>query len=207
MIAPLDLAGPVSGVALGIGFGFVLENAGFGNPEILTGQLRFTNWSVFQTMFTAIIVSSILLNVAAFFGVVSFSNIFIPSVLFWGTLLGGMCVGIGFAVGGYCPGTSIVGFMSGRVDAIVFLIGIGAGTLVFNMIYPIIGSWIYTQAGPDALTVPQLLHIPAWAVIALLAAVLLGVGYLVSKGKLTASCAAPRAGVGMPRGAAMPNKH
>lgn len=206
MIAPLDFVGPISGILLGVGFGFILENAGFGNPEILTGQLRFTNWAVFQTMFTAIVVSSILLNIAAHFGVISFSNIFIPSVLFWGTLLGGMFVGIGFAVGGYCPGTSVVALMSGRLDAILFIVGIGVGTLVFNAIYPIIGSWIYTQTGPDALTVPQLLHMPVWAVIALLAAVLITVGYFVSKGKLTAGCqVAPS--VDVPSGAAVQHKH
>ena len=206
MMAPLDFVGPISGILLGVGFGFVLENAGFGNPEILTGQLRFTNWSVFQTMFTAIVVSSVLLNIAAYFGVISFSNIFIPSVLFWGTLLGGMFVGIGFAVGGYCPGTSVVALMSGRLDATLFIIGIGVGTLVFNAIYPLIGSWIYTQTGPDALTVPQLLHMPAWAVIALLAAVLIIVGYFVSKGKLTAGCQVSSSADVLP-GAAVQHKH
>jgi hypothetical protein len=81
------------------------------------------------------------------------------------------------AIGGYCPGTSLVAFCSGRVDGLVFLLGIVLGTLGFNSGYESIKTWAWKQVGPDSLTLPQLLHLPAWAVWALLLAVLLVVGY------------------------------
>ena len=49
-------------------FGYVLENAGFASPRKLTAQLRFSDWSVFKVMFTAIIVAAIGLYAAAEFG-------------------------------------------------------------------------------------------------------------------------------------------
>lgn len=45
--------------------------------------------------------------------------------------VGGALVGAGFAIGGYCPGTSVVGLVSGRIDALVFALGIVAGTAVY----------------------------------------------------------------------------
>ncbi len=182
MVGPLDLAGPVSGLILGFGFGFVLENAGFGDPQKLTGQLRLTDWAVFRVMFTAIIVCGVLLYAASGLGLIEFGGLFVPSVYFWGTLLGGAGLGIGMAVGGYCPGTSIVGLVSGRLDGLLFLLGVGAGTLLFNGAYPSIKSWAYAKTGPTALTLPQLLHLPTWLILLLLLAVLVGVGWLTAAG-------------------------
>ncbi len=184
MVGPLQLAGPVSGLILGFGFGFVLENAGFGDPKKLTAQLRLTDWSVFKVMFTAIIVCAVLLTIASGLGLVDMKRVFVPSVYFWGTLLGGVGLGVGMAVGGYCPGTCVVGLMSGRLDGLIFLLGVGAGTLIFNGAYPNIKFWAYAQTGPNAWTLPQLLHLPAWLVLLGLLAVLVGVGGLtaVSRG-------------------------
>lgn len=168
-----------SGLILGLLFGLILEGAGFGDPGCLTAQLRFTNWAVFKVMFTAIVVSGILLYASRALGLIHLSDIFVPSVYFWGTLLGGVGVGIGMAVGGYCPGTSAVAMASGRLDGLVFLLGIGGGTLAFNGVYPAIKSWVYAQTGPNALTVPQLLHVSPWVVLVALTAILVAISWLV----------------------------
>lgn len=179
MTLPLGYTGPVSGIILGLVFGFALENAGFGSSCKLTSQLRFKDWAVFKVMFTAIIVSSGGLYLLQALGMVNVVNdLFVPSVMLWGSTLGGVLIGVGMAVGGYCPGTSVVALCSGKLDGLLFLLGIGVGTLGFNSAYDSIKSWVWTQTGPDSLTVPQLLHLPAGVVWAALLAVLLIVGYL-----------------------------
>lgn len=183
MTGPLNLSGPISGLMIGFAFGLILEGAGFGSPCILTAQLRFTNWSVFKVMFTAIIVCAALLYGAQLVGVLPLSSIFVPSVYFWGTLLGGVGIGVGMAVGGYCPGTSLVALLSGRLDSLLFLLGIGGGTLAFNGVYPSVKSWAYAQTGPTGLTVPQLLHVPTPVILVILLAVLVGIGRFVADRK------------------------
>ncbi len=179
MSFPLGYTGPVSGIVLGTVFGYVLENAGFGSGCKLTAQLRFQDWAVFKVMFTAIVVASGGLYLLQGLGLVNVSNdLFVPSVFLWGSSLGGVLIGAGMAIGGYCPGTSLVAFCSGRVDGLVFLLGIALGTLGFNAGFESIKTWAWKQVGPDSLTLPQLLHLPAWAVWALLLAVLVVVGYL-----------------------------
>lgn len=187
----MNYGGAISGLVFGIAFGFILENAGFGSGCKLTAQLRFKDWAVFKVMFTAILVAAGGLYVLQGFGLVAMDRLFVPSVLFWGTLLGGMLVGVGMAVGSYCPGTSIVALFSGKLDAVVFLLGIGAGTLAFGGAYDSIKSWVYKQTGPDSLTLPQLFHLPAWAVWLLLLGVLVAVGYLTRESRGPGSMATP----------------
>jgi uncharacterized membrane protein YedE/YeeE len=178
MSFPLGYTGPVSGIILGLIFGYVLENAGFGSGCKLTAQLRFKDWAVFKVMFTAILVSAGGLYLLQGLGVIEVSNMFVPSVFIWGSSLGGVLIGVGMAVGGYCPGTSMVAMFSGKLDGLVFLLGIGIGTLGFNSVFSSIEGWAWKQVGPDGLTLPQLLHLPAWVVWAALFAVLVIVGYL-----------------------------
>ncbi len=179
MTFPLGYQGPVSGLLLGIVFGYVLENAGFGSGCKLTAQLRFQDWAVFQVMFTAIVVASGGLYLLQALGMVDIaSDLFVPSVYLWGSSLGGALIGVGMAVGGYCPGTSLVALCSGRVDGLVFVAGLMLGTLGFNSVYSEVRDWVWRQSGPDALTLPQLLHLPAWAVWGLLLGVLAAVSYL-----------------------------
>jgi hypothetical protein len=123
----------LSGLLCGVLFGVVLENAGFGSPCKLTAQFRLTDWSVFKVMFTAIVVTSVGLSTFSSLGWLRMDAVFVPPALLGAAALGGALVGAGFAVGGYCPGTSVVGAVSGRWDAWVFLLGLLAGTVLFAM--------------------------------------------------------------------------
>ncbi|MFA9218675.1 MAG: YeeE/YedE thiosulfate transporter family protein [Sphingomonadaceae bacterium] len=128
---PIELAAPVSGLLCGVLFGFVLENAGFGSPSKLTAQFRFTDWSVLKVMFTAIVVAATGLLLLQALGWLELDSVFVPGSLLVAAAVGGALVGAGFAVGGYCPGTSVVGMCSGRLDALMFLLGIVLGTVIF----------------------------------------------------------------------------
>lgn len=152
----------LSGLLLGAGFGFVLERAGFGNPNKLTGQFRLTDWSVFKVMFTAIVFAAVGLLILEKLGLVDSGNLFVPPAFLGAAALGGALVGAGFAIGGYCPGTSVVGFMSGRIDAAIFLLGLLLGTVLFAGIYPSIeflttlGEYAKADSLPDAFHISSL---------------------------------------------------
>lgn len=132
---PLNDVAPWSGLLCGVLFGFVLENAGFGSPCKLTAQFRLSDWSVFKVMFTAIVVAAAGLWLLQLAGLLDAQALFVPPALLAAAALGGAFVGAGFAVGGYCPGTSVVGLASGRLDALVFLLGLLVGTVGFAALY------------------------------------------------------------------------
>ena len=162
---PLYDSGVASGLLSGVLFGYVLENAGFASPRKLTAQFRFTDWSVFKVMFTAVIVAAIGLYGAMALGLMQPNGIFIPTTFFWATLTGGALIGAGMAVGGYCPGTSAVGVASGRLDGLFFIVGMVIGTGLFASVFEPIKGFYLAAAGPRGQTLPALFGLPAWAVI------------------------------------------
>lgn len=171
----LPLSVPVSGALLGFGFGFVLERAGFGSGCKLTAQFRLTDWSVFKVMFTAIVFAAVGLYVLELGGVVEAQGIYVPTPYLWAIAAGGAAIGAGFAVGGYCPGTAVVGITTGRIDAIVFFAGLLIGTFAFAGMF----GWLEPLTTAGELTkgdrLPDVLGVPEWLVLAVLIAAAAGV--------------------------------
>ena len=163
----MDYGTAGTALATGLLFGFVLEQAGFGSPCKLTAQFRLTDWSVFKVMFTAIIVAAVgilLLQVDNTFGSQGF---YVAETYLWGTVIGGVLIGAGFAIGGYCPGTSVVGLGSGRIDGLVFMLGMVIGIWAFAGVYDSsVIQTIVTSAQVSARTVPELLGVSPWVIVA-----------------------------------------
>ena len=168
MSLPLYDDGVASGLISGVLFGYILESAGFASPRKLTAQFRFTDWSVFKVMFTAIVVAGIGLYAASATGNMLANAIYIPTNYFWAMLAGGALVGAGMAIGGYCPGTSAVGLASGRLDSVFFMIGMVLGTGLFASVFDWIKGFYFAAKGPDAQTLNDLFGVPTWAVLIVL---------------------------------------
>ncbi len=133
-------------VALGVGilFGFVLERAGFGDARNLTNIFYFRDMRVLKVMFSAIGTALVGLIVLSWIGLFDYSMLVNYSLLqtyLWPQLVGGVLFGLGFVIGGYCPGTSAVGIMSGKLDALIFMLGMIVGIWVFAAGFPVWGSF------------------------------------------------------------------
>jgi hypothetical protein len=175
---PLNDAGMVSGLICGVLFGYVLENAGFGSPCKLTAQFRLSDWSVLKVMFTAIVVTAFGLWGLQAAGLMAADGVFVPTALLVAAAVGGALVGAGFSVGGYCPGTSVVGLFSGRLDALVFIVGLLLGTFVFAGFYgPAIEALMAAGEVEAGDTLTAVFGIPQIALLSLLAAALVAVFY------------------------------
>jgi hypothetical protein len=160
-------------VVIGIGFGFFLERAGFGSARKLTAQFYFTDLAVFKVMFSAIITAMIGLFYLGWMGILDLSLVYLTPTFLLPEVVGGLLLGVGFVVGGYCPGTACVGLATGKIDALVNLLGISAGILVFGELFPMI-SYFYTATPMGQITLPQIMNIPYGVVV--LAVILMAVG-------------------------------
>ena len=119
-------------ILLGFGFGFVLESAGFGNSRKLAAQFYFKELTVFKVMFTAIIVAMVLIFLAAALGYLDYRLIWVNPTYLWPGILGGLIMGVGFAIGGFCPGTSLVAMATLKLDGLFFVFGVLFGIFVFG---------------------------------------------------------------------------
>ena len=174
MSFPLYDNGMIAGLLVGILFGFVLEGAGFGSPRKLTAQFTLRDWAVFKVMFTAVIVAALGLWLAEAGGLIGAKAVFVPTLFFWAIALGGALIGAGFAIGGYCPGTSTVGLFSGRGDAAVFIVGMLLGTALFAALFGPLEGFYQAAEGPKGQTLMDLTGLPHWAVLAVLLIMAIG---------------------------------
>jgi uncharacterized protein len=128
----------VVAVLVGMGFGLALERAGFGRATNLVANFYGRDFRVLRVMFTAIVTAMVGLYGLDLAGVLPLASIGLLDTFLGAQLAGGVLVGAGFIVGGYCPGTSIVAAVSGKIDALLFVVGV------------VVGSGVYALAG-DAL--------------------------------------------------------
>ena len=151
-------------VIIGVFFGLFLERGGLGNPHKLTGVFYLTDFSVPKAMFTAILVASLGLYLLSDLKLLDITRIWFVPAYFWPQLVGGALFGLGFLISGYCPGTAVAGLASGRIDALITMIGIGIGSLLFAIVYPAIEGF-YVSSNLGTITLPQILGINHWVVI------------------------------------------
>jgi hypothetical protein len=154
---------------LGIGFGFALERAGFGSARKLTSQFYLDDLAVFKVMFTAIVTAMLGTSVLAWAGVLDLSLVALVPTYWIAQVAGGLLLGTGFVVGGYCPGTGVAAAATGRLDGLVTLLGILAGCAGFAFAYPALQD-LYLAGEMGEQTLPDFFGVPrALAVVAVLA--------------------------------------
>lgn len=165
-------------VVFGVLFGYFLEVSGLGSPKKLNAQFVLKDWSVFKVMFTSIVVAAIGLWILDMIGLIDFNTLRIPTTFFWAMLIGGALLGVGLNIGGYCPGTSVVGFFSGRIDALFFMLGMIVGILLFSVFFELIKPLYFSAQGPERQTLFELIHLPVWMILIILI-ILAVVGFLL----------------------------
>ena len=154
-----EQTGFVIALLLGISFGFWLERAGFGYSRKLALQFYFRDMTVLKVMFMAIIVAMLGLMYLSLFGWIDMSKVYINPTYLGAQAVGGIILGVGFAIGGYCPGTSVVGAVTGKIDGMVFIAGALFGMFVFDEAFPGIENFFYANFIGDV-TLPQYFNIP-----------------------------------------------
>ncbi len=182
-------------ILLGGAFGFVLHRSGAANPVNIINMLTFRDTKILKLILLALALSS---------GAVFTIQAGFPDVLHWsvksayvGVIVGGLIFGIGFALAGYCPGTSLCALGEGRKDALLFVIGglLGAGgyTLSYGALRD---TWLSTSIAGGKVTLadlgsgkyPALLDtLPGVAVSTVLAVGLVLLVWALPKGRRTDS--------------------
>ncbi|MCV9389423.1 YeeE/YedE thiosulfate transporter family protein [Reichenbachiella ulvae] len=122
---------------IGIGFGFALEQAGFSSSRKLAGMFYGYDTTVLKVFFTAALVGLIGLGLLNHFEMIDMSIVYINEYYMNSAIIGGVIMGIGFIVGGFCPGTSVCAAAIGKIDAMAYLGGSLIGIFIFGETYPL----------------------------------------------------------------------
>ncbi|MBI5060407.1 YeeE/YedE family protein [candidate division KSB1 bacterium] len=168
-----DNMGLVVAFGIGIGFGFFLERAGFGSGRKLAAQFYGYDLTVFKVMFTAIITAMLGLYYLSVLGLVDLSLVYVSPTYLLPQIAGGLLLGFGFVIGGYCPGTSCVAAATGRIDGFVYLCGIVVGIFVFGESFSLIEAF-YNSSSMGSITLPAVTGLSYGLVVFLVVLMALG---------------------------------
>ena len=119
-------------ILIGFAFGFILEASGFSSSRKLVGVFYGYDFAVLKVFFTATVVSVIGLYYLDYLNWLDISQLYVQPTYLWSAIIGGMVMGIGFLAGGFCPGTSLCAVAIGKIDGIVFTVGLMIGVFIFS---------------------------------------------------------------------------
>ncbi len=151
-IIPADWNNAIA-LLLGMCFGFVLEASGFSSSRKIMGTFFGYDFVVLRVFFTAAVTSILGILYLDYFGWLDFGQLYIHPTYLTSAIVGGVIMGFGFALGGYCPGTSYCAVAIGKLDALVYSLGLFLGIYLFTFVYP----WLETMFTSNSLgniTVP-----------------------------------------------------
>ena len=152
---------------IGFSFGFVLEMAGFGNSKKLAAQFYFKDMTVLKVMFGAIVVAMVLIFAATAFGLLDYNLLWVNPTYLWPGIVGGLIMGAGFIIGGFCPGTSLVAAATLKLDGVFFVLGVIFGIFLFGESVSNFNLfWNSSYLG--RFTIPEWLGLPIGVVVLLL---------------------------------------
>lgn len=161
---------------IGVAFGFVLEISGFGNSKKLAAQFYFKELTVLKVMFTAIVTAMILIFLATALGLLDYNLIWVNPTYLWPGIVGGLIMGVGFIIGGFCPGTSLVATATGKLDGLFFTLGAFFGIFLFGETVEFFEDfWHSSYMG--RYTLPEMLGLPTGVVVLLITIMALLVFY------------------------------
>jgi hypothetical protein len=149
MVAPLYPLGFISdpsviaiALVLGFCFGYLVESVGFANARNFTAAFYGPDRKTFEVLFTAILTAMILTYLAFYLGLLDISLVPAVTLNLGAQIPGGLLLGAGLVIGGYCPGTDIVAAMTRKYDAWVFLLGSLAGILLYAEVFPYMSDFV-----------------------------------------------------------------
>ncbi len=151
-------------VVIGIAFGAVLEMSGFGNSKKLAAQFYFKDMTVLKVMFGAIIVAMSLIFLMTGLGLLDYNLIWVNPTYLWPGVVGGLLMGVGFIIGGFCPGTSLVAAATAKIDGILFALGVFFGIFLFGETETLFDDFFYSSY-MGRYTLPELFGVSTGVVV------------------------------------------
>ena len=161
------------GLLMGVVFGFALEKSRVFEPGMIVGQMQLRNFIMLKIFLTAVATGAVVLAVLNGFGIVKLQP---KAALYVADIVGGAVLGVGIALAGACPGTTLAQIGAGYRDALFTLAGGLVGAVTFTYVQPAFDKSLLA-AGGGKITFADVIGIPYW-VGALVFAALLVLGLI-----------------------------
>jgi uncharacterized membrane protein YedE/YeeE len=171
----------ILGLITGVVFGFLLQKGRVLRFDKQVAAMRLKDMTILKFMLSAVLVGMVGLHLLGHFDILAFKH---KPMNLGAVALGGALFGAGWAIMGFCPGTSVGALGEGRWHAIFAVLGMLIGAAVYAELYPFLKRTVLAWKDFGAIGLPETLRINAWIVIALFWAGCLGLFAWFEKKKL-----------------------
>jgi uncharacterized membrane protein YedE/YeeE len=169
------------GLVTGVLFGFLLQKGRVLRFDKQVGAMLLKDMTIFKFMLSAILVGMVGIILLTDAGIVNTSH---KSMNLGGVLLGGALFGAGWAVMGFCPGTSIGALGEGRWHAVFAIMGMVAGAALYAQLYPFLKSTVLAWKDFGKLGLPEAMGISPWVIVPMFFAGIIGLFFWFEKKSL-----------------------
>jgi hypothetical protein len=167
-------------IFIGFLFGFMLHKGGMTRYHKIVNVFRFTDLAVLKFMMSSLVVGMTGIYLLTDLGVIA--NIPVTPTYIVGNLFGGLLFGVGMATAGVCAAPIAAGSGEGRLDYIVpGMLGMFFGALMFGLTYNQVYPALSKIANSGPVTLPDVLNVNHWLVIAIFAVIALILFYVVDR--------------------------
>ena len=151
------------GLITGVGFGFLLQKGRVLRFDKQLGAMLLKDMTIIKFMMSAILVGMIGILALSGLDIIKLGH---KSMNVGAVLIGGALFGGGWAIMGYCPGTSVGALAEGRWHAIFAIVGMIAGAAIYAELYPFFQSTVLAWADYGKIGLPEVLGISPWIIVA-----------------------------------------
>ena len=169
------------GLVTGILFGFLLQKGQVLRYDKQIGALRLQDMTIVKFMLSHIAVAMVGIYFLYDLGIVKLSP---KPMIVGGVVIGAIIFGLGWGLLGYCPGTSLGALGEGRMDALWGIGGMLVGAGIYAEAYPYLKTTVLTWGDYGKITIPQVLGVNHWVVIAIVLVGIMGIFRLFEQKKL-----------------------
>jgi uncharacterized membrane protein YedE/YeeE len=155
----------ILGLIAGIAFGFLLQKGRVLRFDKQIGAMLLKDMTILKFMLSAILVGMLGILALSDMGVIKLGH---KSMNLGAVLIGGALFGGGWAIMGFCPGTSVGALGEGRWHAIFAIAGMIVGAAVYAELYPFFKSTVLSWADYGKIGIPNVLGLSQWIVAAAL---------------------------------------
>ena len=160
---------------IGFLFGYILQRAGLADARRIAALFYLKRLDVLWVLLSALVTALLGLWGLGYLGLLDLQQLYWLPTYLLPMGLGGLVFGLGMVLGGYCPGTAFAALATGKGDALVFLLGLMSGILLFGEGYPL-WSEFHQSDFRGVVRLDQVLGLPLGLTIALVVFLALGLG-------------------------------
>ena len=168
----------VQGALIGFIFGFLLQKARLTQFSTIVGQFIFKDFTILKVIMTAIVVGGTGIYAMLNFGLLS--KLFLENNSVLGVVIGGLVMGGGMALLGYCPGSCTAAAGQGSGDAWWGIVGMITGVFLYARVYPTLQKVFVPHRTPPT-TIPQLVGLPAWVILSIIGLIAITIFFMLEK--------------------------